>query len=87
MKLNPIILLNKLQPLPAIIIALSLAVAIILYPQPVFQAAARGLDAWFNIVIPALLPFFIISQIFMGLGVVNFLGVLLELQNQLLAPK
>ncbi|NLW06847.1 MAG: sporulation integral membrane protein YlbJ [Clostridia bacterium] len=78
MKLNPIILLNKLQPLPAIIIALSLAVAIILYPQPVFQAAARGLDAWFNIVIPALLPFFIISQIFMGLGVVNFLGVLLE---------
>lgn len=70
--------INKLQPLITTTVVVILAVVIIVFPQPVFQAALRGLKAWWEIVIPALLPFFIISQIFMGLGIVNFLGVLLE---------
>ncbi|MGI9859825.1 sporulation integral membrane protein YlbJ [Moorella naiadis] len=61
-----------------IMAVVTLALAIILFPQPVFQAALRGLRAWWEIVVPALLPFFIISQLFMGLGIVHFLGVLLE---------
>lgn len=70
--------INKLPNLITTVFVVILAVAIIVFPQPVFQAAVRGLKAWWDIVIPALLPFFIISQIFIGLGVVNFLGVLLE---------
>ena len=41
-------------------------------------SSIKGLDAWWSIVFPALLPFFIMSELLIGLGVVNFLGVLLE---------
>ncbi|MCG0274656.1 MAG: sporulation integral membrane protein YlbJ [Thermosediminibacteraceae bacterium] len=62
--------------LPAI--AVIITIAIIRFPEQAFQAAFEGLDVWFNIVLPALLPFFIGSQLLMGLGVVHFMGVLLE---------
>lgn len=47
-------------------------------PQSTFQAALRGLDAWWSIVFPALLPFFVISELAVSLGIVQFFGVLLE---------
>jgi sporulation integral membrane protein YlbJ len=50
----------------------------VLYPEDAFASAVKGLTIWWNIVFPALLPFFIGSEILMGLGVVHFLGVLLE---------
>lgn len=49
-----------------------------MYPELAFNAALKGLDIWFSIVFPALLPFFIGSQLLMGLGIVHFMGVLLE---------
>ena len=55
-----------------------LASSMIIFPRETFQAAFRGLDAWWSIVFPALLPFFIVSELLIGLGVVNFLGVLME---------
>lgn len=59
-------------------IAVSVTISIIKYPEIAFEAAYEGLDVWFNIVFPALLPFFIGAQLLMGLGVVHFMGVLLE---------
>lgn len=58
--------------------AIFLTVSMVLYPEVAFDAAVHGLTVWFEIVFPALLPFFIMSQILMGLGVVHFMGVLLE---------
>lgn len=58
--------------------AIFLTVCMVQYPDASFEAAAQGLQVWFEIVFPALLPFFIAGQILMGLGVVHFLGVLLE---------
>ncbi|MDI3534536.1 MAG: hypothetical protein PWQ82_901 [Thermosediminibacterales bacterium] len=58
--------------------AVYITVSIIKFPEAAFEAAYDGLDVWFNIVFPALLPFFIGSQLLMGLGVVHFMGVLLE---------
>ncbi len=55
-----------------------LTLCMVLYPEETFSAALKGLDVWWNIVFPALLPFFIGSEILMGLGVVHFMGVLLE---------
>lgn len=55
-----------------------LAVAMILHPQSTFQGALSGLKTWALVLVPALLPFFIISVILVELGVVHFLGVLLE---------
>ncbi|NPV25853.1 MAG: sporulation integral membrane protein YlbJ [Firmicutes bacterium] len=50
----------------------------IIYPQEVFTAAVGGLNTWLTIVFPALLPFFVMSELMVGLGFVHFLGVLLE---------
>lgn len=69
---------KKLVSLLLIIIVLWLIVEIILYPQNSVNAALNGLMTWFNIVVPSLLPFFIVSEILIGLGVVRFLGILLQ---------
>ncbi|NLO89294.1 MAG: sporulation integral membrane protein YlbJ [Clostridia bacterium] len=50
----------------------------ILFPQEIFKASVRGLEAWWSTVVPALLPFFIVSELLLGLGAVHFMGVLLE---------
>lgn len=61
------------------VFALSLlALGMFIYPQEVVSSAGGGLTLWWNFVLPALLPFFIISELLMAAGFVHFLGVLLE---------
>ena len=48
------------------------------FPEDAFEAAVAGLHIWWDIVFPGLLPFFVISQILIGLGVVHMMGVFLE---------
>ncbi|MPM17148.1 Sporulation integral membrane protein YlbJ [bioreactor metagenome] len=55
-----------------------IVVSMVQYPKDAFDSAIMGLNLWWNIVFPSLLPFFILSEILMGLGVVHFIGVLLE---------
>lgn len=55
-----------------------LIIFMVINPKEVFNAATLGLNAWWKMVFPALLPFFIGSQLLMGFGVVRFMGVLLE---------
>ncbi|WP_181833050.1 sporulation integral membrane protein YlbJ [Bacillus taeanensis] len=55
-----------------------IAISIIIYPKEVFGASLRGLTMWWEIVFPSLLPFFIVSEMLIGLGVVSFIGILLE---------
>ncbi|AMA72621.1 sporulation integral membrane protein YlbJ [Aneurinibacillus thermoaerophilus] len=55
-----------------------LAASLLLFPKTSFLAALRGLKIWWDVVFPALLPFFITSEILLGLGLANFMGVLLE---------
>lgn len=57
---------------------LLIAVAIVRYPEASFEASLDGLLLWFNVVLPALFPFFTMAEILMGLGVIHGLGVLLE---------
>jgi hypothetical protein len=40
-----------------------------------------GCKLWFTILLPALLPFFIVAELMVSLGFVNFLGVILEPDN------
>ena len=58
--------------------ALVITIAIIAFPSDSFNASKDGLRVWWEIVFPALLPFFVAAEILMGLGVVHMLGVLLE---------
>ncbi|MGJ7922512.1 sporulation integral membrane protein YlbJ [Neobacillus sp. LXY-4] len=55
-----------------------LAISIISLPQESVEASIRGLNMWWEIVFPSLLPFFIVSEMLIGFGVVRFIGVLLE---------
>lgn len=67
--------------LPTYILAfatLFMTLAIIQYPKDTFDSAILGLNLWWNVVFPSLLPFFILSEMLMGLGVVHSLGILLE---------
>lgn len=57
---------------------LFLTIAMIQYPKETFDSAIIGLNLWWNVVFPSLLPFFILSEILMGIGVVHALGILLE---------
>jgi sporulation integral membrane protein YlbJ len=55
-----------------------LALSLIAFPQESVAASLRGLNMWLEIVFPSLLPFFIVSEMLIGFGVVRFIGVLLE---------
>lgn len=61
----------------ALAIAL-VATSMILFPETAFKASERGVAIWWDIVLPALLPFFIAAELLMGLGVVHFMGVIME---------
>jgi sporulation integral membrane protein YlbJ len=60
------------------VVVISLTISLVLYPEQAFHAATEGLKLFWDAVFPSLLPFFILSEIMLGLGVVNALGVLLE---------
>lgn len=51
---------------------------IILFPKVSVDASIEGLTLWWHNVFPALLPFFILSELMMAFGIVRFIGVLLE---------
>ncbi len=61
-----------------LLIILWILVGIIRYPKLSLDSGYEGLLTWFNIVIPSLLPFFIVSEILTGIGFVDFIGKLLE---------
>ncbi len=52
--------------------------SLVIYPKEGVEAAVAGLRVFWEIVLPSLLPFFVLSEIMMGMGVVHFIGVLLE---------
>lgn len=56
------------------LITFSLAI----YPKECLEAAKDGLRIFGGIVLPSLFPFFVLTEIMLGLGVVHFIGVFLE---------
>jgi sporulation integral membrane protein YlbJ len=56
----------------------TMALSMIVLPEESFEASIRGLNMWWEIVFPSLFPFFVISEMLIGFGVVKFIGVLLE---------
>ncbi|MEC5422803.1 sporulation integral membrane protein YlbJ [Virgibacillus sp. C22-A2] len=51
---------------------------LIKYPDQAFEASIRGLNMWWEVVFPSLLPFFITAELLLAFGVVKFTGVLFE---------
>ncbi|KNF08764.1 sporulation integral membrane protein YlbJ [Gottschalkia purinilytica] len=59
-------------------ISIIIITIIVMFPKNSVDAALRGLLTWTNVVIPSLFPFFIGSEVLIGLGIVDFIGTLLK---------
>jgi sporulation integral membrane protein YlbJ len=73
--------MRKKQPWAATVLALALAavtVMLLVFPKEGLSAALRGVSIWWDVLFPALFPFFIISEMLLGFGIVHFFGTLLD---------
>ncbi|KHE71125.1 hypothetical protein LD39_10460 [Halobacillus sp. BBL2006] len=70
--------MSKLKTFVLTCLTIGLAAALILYPKASLSASLRGLDLWWEVVFPSLLPFFITAELLIGFGVVHGLGALSE---------
>ncbi|MBS4207737.1 sporulation integral membrane protein YlbJ [Bacillus sp. FJAT-50079] len=71
----------NLSKFKTVVLALAvsiMAISMIVLPEQSLEASARGLHMWWKSVFPALFPFFVISELLIGFGVVKFMGVFLE---------
>ena len=59
-------------------VVLLLVVLMIVFSEHGFRASQEGLKLFFDVVLPSLLPFFIVSDLLLAYGVVHFLGELFE---------
>lgn len=66
-----------------ILMILSLFVLMVAYPHSSLNAGLRGLAIWWDVLFPSLFPFFVISELLLGFGIVHFIGALL---NPLMQP-
>lgn len=66
---------------PSVLPAWSAAVFILLlaaFPAQALEASLRGLAIWWEVLFPALFPFFVISEMLLGFGIVHFFGKILD---------
>lgn len=69
---------DKLKNFLIIGLVLFLIVSIIIYPKDSVDAALKGVEIWIFVIIPSLLPFIVGADLLIKLGLVDFVGVLLE---------
>lgn len=69
---------QKLKTLLLSGITAFIAISLIKYPDQSLEASIRGLNMWWEVVFPSLLPFFITAELLIGFGFVKFIGVLCE---------
>ncbi|WP_034740694.1 sporulation integral membrane protein YlbJ [Halalkalibacter wakoensis] len=69
---------SMIKTLTLALISILLAASLMIFPQQALEGSIRGLNIWWEVVFPSLLPFFIVSELLIGFGVVTFIGVLLE---------
>ncbi|WP_219640694.1 nucleoside recognition domain-containing protein [Cohnella sp. CFH 77786] len=47
-------------------------------PEVALQASLRGVKVWWEVLFPALFPFFVLSELLLGFGIVHLAGTLLD---------
>ena len=48
------------------------------FPEASLEAAVRGIAVWWDVLFPSLFPFFVISEMMLGFGVVHLFGAFLD---------
>lgn len=56
----------------------SIVTLMALFPEAALRSAIRGLAIWWDVLFPSLFPFFVISEVLLGFGVVHLVGTLLD---------
>lgn len=74
--MNPTMLFRPLPLLTATLFAV--LAMILLHPAQGTAAALRGIAIWWDVLFPSLLPFFVLSELMLGFGIVHFFGTLLD---------
>ncbi|KGP92027.1 sporulation protein [Pontibacillus chungwhensis BH030062] len=69
---------SQIKSLTLALLALFIAFSLIRFPDQALEASIRGLNMWWEIVFPSLLPFFITAELLIGFGVVRFIGIIFE---------
>ncbi|MEC0257549.1 sporulation integral membrane protein YlbJ [Paenibacillus lautus] len=70
--------MKKMGWLMLVAALLSVIVLMALFPEAALQSALRGLSIWWDVLFPSLFPFFVISEVLLGFGVVHLIGTLLD---------
>lgn len=65
-------------PLSIVFALFIICIFMMIYPTAVWNAGVRGLSIWWDVLFPSLFPFFVISELLLGLGIVHFTGALLH---------
>lgn len=59
-------------------VVIAIILCLFAFPHAGLGAALRGVSIWWDVLFPALFPFFVISEILLGFGIVHFFGTLLD---------
>lgn len=59
-------------------IAITTILSLSLFSDKILEAAQRGVAIWWQVLLPALFPFFVLAELLIGLGIVHFIGKLLD---------
>jgi len=73
--------MKRSHPLALILAAVAVCLVLLLcllFPAESLAAAAKGCAIWWDVLFPALFPFFLISELMLGFGLVHFCGMLLD---------
>jgi sporulation integral membrane protein YlbJ len=71
-------MIKSLRVQTFIIVLMGLCLLMFMYPVAYLEAALRGLAIWWDVLFPSLFPFFIISEVLLGMGIVHLIGTLLD---------
>lgn len=70
---------KSLIKLPIIGVSILVLIMIsLMYPIQSLDASLRGIAIWWDVLFPALFPFFVISELLLGFGIVHFIGKLFD---------
>lgn len=69
---------QKIKSICLACITLFVTYLLIVFPEQSVHASVRGLHIWWEVVFPSLLPFFIIAELLISFGIVQFIGVLFQ---------
>lgn len=61
-----------------VIFCMFMTCLILVFPSDALSSGVRGVAIWWDVLFPALFPFFVISEMLLGFGIVHFFGTLLD---------